>query len=651
MLVASLGACSTVRNAPGINLLFGDDAPLGVPDPTATEGVEYEVAFQGLGVGETPEETAENQRLRAIVEDQARIFTLQDKPPPSVALLRRRAAADVELVERALKSEGYYEGSAVITVDKEAKRIGEEPDADDPVEETVEAEREEPIFEDLADPDTPPVVNVFVRKGPRYALARQVAVIEPPVDAETAERVQAAAASRVPGPAQGVAVVESEQEALQALGAIGRPYADKGARRAIANFDEDTLSVETAYSPGPYTVYGPVTITGETTVETAYIRDFITWREGQPVRRDTLLEAQRELQATRLFDAVSVEIPPEPPEQLAPGQTFVAPVVITVEEAKHRTISGGLSYSTTTGPGGRVRWENRNLFGQNEQLSAGLDLNLERQSALFTYKKPRWSKPERDLIGRLEFFNEDNEAFEAFGVTGALGFEEKFSDRLSGSLGVAFDATQVKEDGEDKRSYLIGLPATLAYDASDSLLDPTEGYRLSLLATPWAGVFDNEATTFGIVDANGSAYIPIDRRHRYVIATRGRLAAIFAESRDRVPAQQRLYAGGGGSVRGFENRFVGPLDDDDDPIGGLTAAELGLELRLRFGDFGVVPFVDAGVVSEELFDEYDEVRFGAGIGGRYYSPIGPVRFDLAIPLNPRDVDDPFQFYISIGQAF
>jgi translocation and assembly module TamA len=83
----------------------------------------------------------------------------------------------------------------------------------------------------------------------------------------------------------------------------------------------------------------------------------------------------------------------------------------------------------------------------------------------------------------------------------------------------------------------------------------------------------------------------------------------------------------------------------------LTAGEIGAEMRFRFGSFGVVPFVDAGIVSEELFSEFDTVRYGAGLGLRYYSPVGPIRLDVAVPFKARERDPAFQFYISIGQAF
>ncbi len=659
-VLVGISACSTLKEAPGINQLFGEEDPILGADPTAVAGIDYEIAVQGLGVGDTPDETAENLRVLEIVKGQARVYKLQDKPPPSIALLKRRAAADIDLVERALKSEGYYEGSAVISVDAEAKSIpgaeidGETTNAEikaQTLADEINDEEPEPIFGDIADPDTPPVVNIFVRKGPRYSLARQLTPIEPDVAPDVAERVRTAAAKNVGGPAQGVAVVDAEQAALGELNKIGRPYAKKGKRRARANFDYDTLEVATPLIPGPFTVYGDTTVTGLTTVEEAYIRDFITWQRGEPVSRGTLRDAQRALSSTRLFDSITVEIPSEPPTDLAEGETFYAPIMIAAEEGKHRTISGGVSYSTTDGPGVTAKWEHRNLRGQNEQLTLEADVDLVRQSIGASFVKPRYGKPNRDLIAGIEVFHEDDDAFEIFGTTATLGFEEQLTPNLAATLGLGLEAARTKEDNQTRDSYLFGIPATLTYDKTDSLLDPTEGVRASAGVAPWGGVFDGEETGFVVVDLNGSTYLPFDRKHLYVLALRARAATVFAESRDRVPANRRLYAGGGGSVRGYENQAVGPLDSDDDPLGGLSAAEFAAEMRLRFGNIGVVPFVDAGLVSEEVFSGFDQLRYGAGLGLRYYSPVGPIRVDVAVPLNKRDRDPNFQFYISIGQAF
>ena len=131
-----------------------------------------------------------------------------------------------------------------------------------------------------------------------------------------------------------------------------------------------------------------------------------------------------------------------------------------------------------------------------------------------------------------------------------------------------------------------------------------------------------------------------------------------------VPRNRRFYAGGGGSVRGFEYQSISPrrtftelndegeLVEDFERIGGRTLVEGSVEVRYKGeGPIGYVGFVDAGSVSREQASGLDDVRVGAGVGVRYYTSFAPLRADVAIPINPRSGDAAFQVYISIGQAF
>ncbi len=651
-LAASVGGCSSVpaavRNAPGLNLLFPDDAPVLGVDPTEAAGLDYEIETRGLGVGDTPEETAENERIKTILQSATRLYRLQDKPPPNIALLKRRAASDTAIVERALKSEGYYEGEATITViSEDTPATGTAPPidgADPAVPETAAGTVEKSTGT--------PTVRVSVRKGPRYALARQLATFETPLDPALEQTVQDAISVNVGGPAQGRAVVDAETEASRILGRNGYAYARKGKRRAEANFDFDTLDIRTPYAPGPLTTYGDVTFEGLETVERKYIESFVTWERGAPISRPQIAQVQRDLSATRLFDAVSIVLPEEPPEDWEKTGRYEAPIRIVFEESKHRKATAGLSYSTTGGPGGVATWENRNLFGQNETLQAVLDISLEEQRVRLDYRKPRWTKARRDLLAGFELFHEETDAFESFGATGSIGIEEKLSDWLTVTASLAGEAVQIREsDGRKRDSYLLGLPLTAVYDRTDDLLNPSEGIRIKALATPWIGSFDEEVTVFGETDVEASTYISLDRDARYIFAVRGRVAQVLSDNADRVPANRRVFAGGGGSVRAFSDQFVNDLDNDGVPVGALGVYEGSAEMRIRFGNFGVVPFVDAGVVSNELFSDFGKLRWGPGIGLRYFSPVGPIRLDVAVPIDRRGEDDAFQFYLSIGQAF
>jgi len=99
--------------------------------------------------------------------------------------------------------------------------------------------------------------------------------------------------------------------------------------------------------------------------------------------------------------------------------------------------------------------------------------------------------------------------------------------------------------------------------------------------------------------------------------------------------------------------MASPLDCEDDPVGGRSFFEAAGELRFQVAErVGLVAFLDGGRAFEPAFPDLDEpLLWGAGLGVRYFSPIGPLRFDVAVPLNRRGVDDSFQVYLSLGHAF
>jgi translocation and assembly module TamA len=207
-------------------------------------------------------------------------------------------------------------------------------------------------------------------------------------------------------------------------------------------------------------------------------------------------------------------------------------------------------------------------------------------------------------------------------------------------------------DSPNEEFYLAGLRGILRHDNTDNPLDPTRGTRFEINVSPYMGLTDHD-TNFTSVSLSGSQYLSIDDDGDYVLAARARTGTIIGEERGNLPSNKRYYSGGGGSIRGYEYQKVGPLDDDHDPLGGRSVLELGFEFRARVTkSFGVVPFVEGGNVYARSEPEDISLLWAAGLGFRYYTAVGPLRFDVAVPLDKREnVDDDYQFYISLGQAF
>jgi translocation and assembly module TamA len=140
---------------------------------------------------------------------------------------------------------------------------------------------------------------------------------------------------------------------------------------------------------------------------------------------------------------------------------------------------------------------------------------------------------------------------------------------------------------------------------------------------------------------------------KFTLAARGSLGATFGSSLADLPLNKRFYAGGGGSVRGFSFQEAGPLDADGTPIGGRSLIEAAVEARAKVTtNIQLVGFIDAGSVSAKATPDFSE-RFFIGVGGgaRYLTPIGPIRLDVAFPLDRRETDRSFQIFIALGQPF
>ena len=212
------------------------------------------------------------------------------------------------------------------------------------------------------------------------------------------------------------------------------------------------------------------------------------------------------------------------------------------------------------------------------------------------------------------------------------------------------NTARLEATGEPRRrTFLVAaLPGSLGYDASDDLLNPTRGWRVVAHVSPELSL-QAGARAYVKLQLDGSAYLPLFKST--VLAGRIRFGAIEGAPRDSIAPSRRFYAGGGGSVRGYSYQKIGPTDVNGEPVGGRGLSEAAIEARIRFGNFGVVPFLDAGNLYQAAVPKFTNLRFGTGLGLRYYSSFGPIRIDLGTPLDRRPGESRIGVYVSLGQAF
>lgn len=360
---------------------------------------------------------------------------------------------------------------------------------------------------------------------------------------------------------------------------------------------------------------------------------------------------RRTLISSRLFGSVRIQFS----DPLADLRTHTEPIApemkITVIETDQRTISLGAGFSTSEGFGGDATWEHRNFFGASERLTLTARIAEIEQSLVADIRKPNFLRRDQYLTGRVGAIREDTDAFDSLELNIRAGLDRAIGRYWQFGVATDLSFTDVEENDERRTFLLAALPLSATFDNRDSVLDPTYGLYARLAIAPHlaeqSGFFSFYKTAF-----DASSYLPLDKDKDILLAARVAVGSIIGAENERLPANRRFFSGGGGSVRGFGFQDVGPLAEDGQPLGGRSLFEASFEARFRIGeDFGVVPFIDVGEVTESTTPRFGDLRWGAGLGFRYYTSFAPIRVDIATPINRRPGDNRIQFYISLGQSF
>ena len=572
----------------------------------------------------------EDKILEEAAKASSLLIELEAKPPDDFYGLYRRAQEDKLRIEKALRSSGYYDGDVTIRI---AGKSVDEPAATD-----VEP-----------DAKTKVPVTIELHPGELYHL-REVRVTG--ADA-LPSKLQPKLAPKAP--ARSADIMAEQDRLLNAVLAQGYPFATIKLEPATVDHKDRTLAVQYVVEPGSPATIGDLRVKGLDRVDANFVDRRLAKFKDKPYAPSEIAKLRDDLRSIGVFESVKVK----PAESVDDSGRL--PVDVEVVERDRRFIGLGANYSTNDGAGGTAYWGHRNLFGGAEQLRINADVSGigENEWSEINYGlsldflKPDVFTQRQDLHSNLALVQEyDRETFDKKAATFLLGLDRRLTDTLSVSFGGEVEFSEITRDGVTNNFELFGPTGAVKYDTSDDLLNPTKGVRLNLTGSAFPEFIGSSQDVFQ-TRATGSSYFDLSGQGNLVLAGRLSVASVFGGSIDELPADRLLYAGGGGSVRGYEFRSISPEDDDADPTGGRSLVETSIELRYRFlDDYGIVPFFDAGTVTEDTYPSFDEkLQYAAGLGFRYYSPIGPIRADVAVPLNPREDDDLVAFYISIGQAF
>ncbi|MEH6547468.1 MAG: autotransporter assembly complex family protein [Sneathiella sp.] len=574
---------------------------------TATDEVrtnfDYNVTVEG----------APSDEIGELILKSSRLEQLEDHSLPSIAAVRRRAEEDKEIFNKVLRSEGYYDNEVTYGIDAASETLD---------------------------------IKFTIIPGTRFRVTKFTIVYEKTAEAPDTLELDDLGIE-VGMPARSATILSAQRSALIILANRGFPDATLVDQEVIVDFAIDGMDVTLTIDAGPRLKMGALKFDGLKTVEERYMRRISEWQPGVLYDASILNTLRRRYLRTGLFTSVQLEA------RTGDTDGATVPIVLKFVERDQRTIGIGGSASTSEGLGTQAYWEHRNIFGEGEKIRADLEVAEIRRGLRLSYTKPNYRKIDQNFNADIEYKHENTEAYKEDSISTYIGLDRIWREKWIIGIGITLEYANIEDNESEEDFALAGLPMTARYDTTDDILDPTIGYRIGTALIPYLGL--NEVSPdFLRGEIDGSAYYPILIDRRLVLAARGKIGAMAGDSASDIPATKRFYAGGGGSIRGYKYQTVGPLDSKNDPIGGRSLLEIGFEARMRITeDIGLVPFIEGGNVYESMVPDFsDEFLWGAGLGFRYYTAVGPIRFDVAVPLDRRkNVDDAFQFYISIGQAF
>lgn len=581
--------------------------------------VRYRVDIQGLDLADKNTDTDLESQF-----DSASALEKGDGKAANTAMVAARLTEDSQLMQTVLASEGWYSPQVRTRLDPSSDQANPGLTAV-----ILVNPGKRYVFSDIevkADPTVPPglIADNFPLK-----------VGEPIV----AERVQGA-----------------EARVAVALPENGYPFAEVGQRDILLDQDAGNGAYTLPVAVGPRGRFGGFTTDGDMAFDADHIQVLARFKRGELYDSRKVDDLRKALVATSLFSTVAVE-PQKTGDQVGDGTEYVT-LHVKQDAGPPRTIAGSLGYAAGEGITAQATWTHRNMFPPEGALIAHAIAGTRQQGAGVTFRRSNAGKRDRTFELVAEAFHNDYDAYSAY--TGRIAariardstpiwqkrYTYAFGVEMLGTAETDYDAAS---GGRKRRTYYVaGLNGQVGFDTSDDLLNPTKGYRLTTLVQP-------EATVRGGFDPyirarlDASTYYPFS--DSFVLAGRVRLGTIQGAGLFDIAPSRRLYAGGGGSVRGFAYQALGEQAPDGNPVGGRSLNEASVEARYRFGNYGVVAFVDAGQAYRETMPQFNDLRYGVGIGGRFYTNFGPMRLDVATPINRRPGESRFNIYVSIGQAF
>ena len=516
----------------------------------------------------------------------------------------------------------------------------------------------QPILADIVEGEENPVAIVEITPGRRFVMAEPaINWVAPEPEAEVIRTARSEIGIEAGDPGRAADVIAGEGRIIARLAREGYPDAVTQPRRVVVDHAAFTVAPTFNINSGPLVRLDGVRVETQGPTNPEWVMGLAPWREGQRYDPELVAELERRLLETGVYDGVAVALTPADQTNAAGNR----PIVVTLTDRPRRILEAGATFSTANGSGVNGLWTWYNRFGRADTLRfearlATIDSRIGADLSL-----PHWRTPGETLALSAAVVNEDTDAYRRTAGVLSADLRQRIGKTSFYSYGLGLDAGRYSENRFDPitqapisfdRDLAILTGRGSAYiDNSNDPLNPTTGWRMTLNVQPTA-VTGEDTILFLRAEAQATAYLPVQDNAKTVLAGRMRLGSILGGSELSVPSDRLFYSGGGGSVRGYQYQGVGPRLPDNTPRGGLSLFEVSGEVRHDIGKgFGVVGFADAGAIGFAETPDFSNLRYAVGIGARYNLSFGPIRADIAFPLDKREGDANFQVYVSIGQAF
>lgn len=391
------------------------------------------------------------------------------------------------------------------------------------------------------------------------------------------------------------------------------------------------------FNTGKRYEFGNVTF-GESNIQESYLRNIVPFKDGEPYTSDQLSLLNRRLSSTNWFSSVAVI-----PLFNKVGEDKVLPVHVVTVPRKKNSVDVGLGYASDIGMKGKLSWNKPWINSRGQSFQSDLALSSPEQTITASYKIPLVKSPLEDyytIQGGYKVINNNDTSSNSY-TFGVIRNWDSFEGWQSAvGLNAMFD--DFKQADDSYKTFLLYPSFSFSRIRTDGSLFPMWGdsQRYSAETAAESLGSDINFVRFQLQQVWVRSF---EDTHRFVV--RGNLGLIQASNFDRVPPSFRFFAGGDRSIRGFDYQSISPKDRKGKLKGASRLVTGSAEYQYNFsGPWWGAVFVDSG----EAIDKLDDADFhtGAGVGIRWISPIGPIKLDVATPVD--DSKKSVHFYIGIG---